>query len=69
MFIYIYPTYLFDGFFSSTLQDAVAASDWASVSTQLEKGSKGRGSNAKGEGTGTAASLMRNACRAFGLFG
>ena len=54
--------------YSGELREAISAGQWDTVAVLLEKGSKGRGSNSKGEGTGTPASDLRSACRALGLF-
>ena len=54
--------------YSTTLHDAVSSGAWADFPALLEKGKKGSGNNAAGEGTGVAASEMRSACRALGLF-
>jgi len=50
------------------LRGLIQGGKWAEVGPFLEIGSKGKGSNAQGEGTGVAASPMRSSCRAFGLF-
>mmetsp|Transcript_74255 Transcript_74255/g.123940 ORF Transcript_74255/g.123940 Transcript_74255/m.123940 type:complete len:281 (+) Transcript_74255:21-863(+) len=54
--------------YSGSLRSAIENEAWADVSVLLEKGSKGKGSNSKGEGTAVPASELRSACRAFGLF-
>ena len=55
--------------YGGALRNAVADGAWGDIPVLLEKGRKGSGNNAQGEGTGVAASEMRSACRAFGLFG
>ena len=54
--------------YNNDLFDAIKSSSWAAIPGLLEKGKKGSGSNAQGEGTGVAPSEARSACRAFGLF-
>ena len=54
--------------YGGVLRDAVENKQWADIPFLLEKGSKGKGSNAQGEGTGVAPSELRSSCRAFGLF-
>eukprot|EP00962_Isochrysis_galbana_P024701 scaffold7583_cov118-Isochrysis_galbana.AAC.7 len=54
--------------YAGELREAVAEGQWGAVASLLEKGSKGRGSNTKGEGTGKPAAPLRASCRAFGLF-
>lgn len=54
--------------YSGELREAVSTGRWDAVAGLLEKGIKGKGSNSKGEGTGTPASPLRSSCRAFGLF-
>ena len=55
--------------YSGALREAVAGGRWAEVATLLDKGSKGKGSNEKGEGSGQPPSELRSMCRALGLFG
>ncbi len=55
--------------YAGGLRDAVLGGSWGEIAQLLEKGSKGRGSNAQGEGTAVAASELRSSCRALGLFG
>jgi hypothetical protein len=55
--------------YGGVLRTKVQEGAWADIGPLLEKGSKGKGSNAKGEGTGVAPSELRSACRAMGLFG
>eukprot|EP00322_Chrysochromulina_rotalis_P006033 CAMPEP_0115860320 /NCGR_PEP_ID=MMETSP0287-20121206/17064_1 /TAXON_ID=412157 /ORGANISM="Chrysochromulina rotalis, Strain UIO044" /LENGTH=281 /DNA_ID=CAMNT_0003314635 /DNA_START=37 /DNA_END=882 /DNA_ORIENTATION=- len=54
--------------YANDLRTLIQDGKWAEVGAFLEIGSKGKGSNAQGEGTGVAASPMRSSCRAFGLF-
>jgi len=54
--------------YSGALYDAVQSSAWGDIGPLLEKGSKSRGSGKDGSGTGVAASDLRSACYALGLF-
>ena len=54
--------------YSSTLRSAIEDKKWSDVPALLEKGKKGSGNNAQGEGTGVPASDLRSSCRALGLF-
>jgi len=54
--------------YAGDLRTLVQEKKWDELAPFLEVGTKGRGSNAQGEGTGVAASAMRSSCRAFGLF-
>lgn len=55
--------------YTGAYREAIEQGRWADVAALLEKGSRSSGSNAQGEGTGVAASELRSACRAMGLFG
>lgn len=56
---------LYGGAYKTAIQDG----KWAELADLLEKGRKGQGNNAQGEGSGVAASELRSSCRAMGLFG
>ena len=53
---------------SGELRTLIQEGKFKELGPFLEVGSKGKGSNAQGEGTGVPASPMRSSCRAFGLF-
>jgi len=55
--------------YSGAYRIAISEGKWAEIPDLLQKGRKGRGNNAEGEGSGVAASELRSACRAMGLFG
>jgi len=54
--------------YSGGLRTAIQKGAWDEVAVLLEKGVKGKGSNADGGGTGIPASPLRSSCRALGLF-
>ena len=54
--------------YSGVLRAAVADGNWAAMPYLLEKGRKGSGNGADGQGTGVPASAIRSSCRAYGLF-
>jgi len=53
--------------YRNQLREAVERKAWAEIPALLEIGVKGKGGGAEG-GTGVAASELRSACRAYGLF-
>eukprot|EP00325_Prymnesiales_sp_UTEX-LB-985_P010092 CAMPEP_0174713672 /NCGR_PEP_ID=MMETSP1094-20130205/14265_1 /TAXON_ID=156173 /ORGANISM="Chrysochromulina brevifilum, Strain UTEX LB 985" /LENGTH=263 /DNA_ID=CAMNT_0015912873 /DNA_START=63 /DNA_END=854 /DNA_ORIENTATION=+ len=55
--------------YTGAYRTAIQEGKWAEVAQLLEKGTRGKGSNAQGEGSGTPASDLRSSCRAMGLFG
>ena len=55
--------------YEGALRTAIKDKQWDAIPALLEKGSKGKGNSKKGEGgSGVAASDLRSACRAYGLF-
>ena len=55
--------------YEGALRTAIKDKQWDAIPALLEKGSKGKGNSKTGEGgSGVAASDLRSACRAYGLF-
>ena len=54
--------------YSNDLRTLIEGKKWAELEPFLQVGSKGKGSNSQGEGTGVAPSPVRSFCRALGLF-
>ena len=55
--------------YTGPYKTAIAEGKWADVTAMLEIGQRSSGNNAAGESTAVAASELRSACRAMGLFG